>query len=280
MTRLAEAAAVVTGGGSGLGAALAGELAARGATAVLLDLREDRISQIAERIQAGGKPAAGFAADVGNRDQVRQVFAEIGRRFGRIDLLAKVAGRSMLVPFLEMSDDDLDWVLGPNLLGVVYCMRAAAPWMPPGSRIVNVTSVSGRVPTPGEALYSAAKAGVVSLSESLEAELAGRGIGITVVLPGEMSTNLFAEHPSWERRPDFQRRLESPPERVARAIVRAIERDRFELVVPLSMRMTLWLQRLAPGFFRRGVGRFYRRVFEPRIAARDAKAQAKRGAGA
>jgi len=91
-----------------------------------------------------------------------------------------------------------------------------------GSRIVNVTSVSGRVPTPGEAFYSACKAAVVSLSEALEAELAGRGIGVTVVLPGEMSTALFAEHPSWERRPAFQRRMEIPPERVAEAIVRAV----------------------------------------------------------
>jgi NAD(P)-dependent dehydrogenase (short-subunit alcohol dehydrogenase family) len=174
----------------------------------------------------------------------------------------------MLKPFLEMTDNDLDWVLGPNLLGVVYCIRAAVPWMPPGSRIVNVSSVSGRVPTPGEAFYSAAKAGVVSLSEALESEFHGRGIGVTSVHPGEMSTGLFAEHPSWERRPDFQRRMEIPPEQVARAILRAVERERFEVTVPLQMRLVLLLQRVAPGLFRRGVKRFYRKVLEPLISER------------
>ncbi len=170
------------------------------------------------------------------------------------------------MPFLDMSEEDLDWVLGPNFLGVVYTIRAAVRWMQPGSRIVNVTSLSGRIPTPGEAFYSAAKAATVSLSESLDAELAGRGIRVTVVLPGEMSTGLFAEHPSWEKRPDFQRRMEVPPERIARAILRALRRGRFEVVSPASMRWTLVLQRLAPRAFRLGVKRFYRKVFEPRIA--------------
>ena len=96
--------------------------------------------------------------------------------------------------------------------------------------------------------------------------LEGRGIRVTVAFPGEMSTGLFAEHPSWERRPDFQRRMEVPPERVARAILRAVRGDRFEVVAPLTMRLPLLLQRMAPRFFRRGVARFYRRVFAPRIA--------------
>jgi NAD(P)-dependent dehydrogenase (short-subunit alcohol dehydrogenase family) len=200
---------------------------------------------------------------------VDETFAEIGTRFGHVDLLVNCAGRSMLRAFLDMSDDDLDWVLGPNLLGVVYTIRAAARLMPPGSRIVNVTSVSGRVPTPGEAFYSAAKAGVVSLSESLAAELATRGIGVTVALPGEMSTALFAEHASWELRPDFQRRMELPPEQVARAIMRAVRADRFEVVAPAYMRAVLLLQRLAPGLFRRGVGRYYARLVEPRIGTRS-----------
>src|SRR5207249_3112090 len=205
------------------------------------------------RIVAPARPRHTFfytgAARVENelleRGAVARAFAAIGERFGRVDLLANCAGRSMLVPFLEMTDADLDWVLGPNLLGVVHCIRAAVPLMPRGSRIVNVSSVSGRIPTPGEALYSACKAAGVSLSEALEAELASRGIGVTVVLPGEMSTALFAEHPSWERRPAWQRRMEIPPERVAEAIVRAVGRDRFEVVDRASMRAALLVQRAA-----------------------------------
>ena len=263
--KLHGAVAVVTGGGSGLGAALSRELAAAGAVPVILDLRPERVEQAVRELERAGATVAGWVCDVAARAQVASTFAEIGARFGRVDLLVNCAGRSMLRAFLDMTDDDLEWVLGPNLLGVVYTIRAAARWMPRGSRIVNVTSVSGRVPTPGEAFYSAAKAGVVSLSESLTAELATRGIAVTVVLPSEMSTALFAEHASWERRPDFQRRMEQPPEHVARAIMRAVRADRFEVVAPRYMRAVLLLQRIAPGLFRRGVGWYYAKLVEPRI---------------
>jgi NAD(P)-dependent dehydrogenase (short-subunit alcohol dehydrogenase family) len=265
--QLRDAVAVVTGGGSGLGRALAHQLTREGARLAVVDLRPERAEAVVRELQPGGGEAIAVAADVGDRGAVASAFARIGERLGRIDLLVNCAGRSMLVPFLEMTDDELDWVLGPNFLGVVHCVRAAVRLMPPGSRIVNVTSVSGRVPTPGEAFYSACKAAVVSLSESLEAELGGRRIGITVVLPGEMSTALFAEHPSWERRPAFQRRMEVPPERIARAIVRAVRRDRFEVVEPPSMRAALLVQRAAPALFRRGVARYWR-ALESHITGR------------
>jgi len=265
--QLHGAVAVVTGGGSGLGEALARRLAAAGARLAVVDLRAERAERVAAELRRGGCDAADLAVDVGERAAVARAFAAIGERFGRVELLANCAGRSMLVPFLEMTDADLDWVLGPNLLGVVHCIRAAVPLMPRGSRIVNVSSVSGRIPTPGEAFYSACKAAVVSLSEALAAELASRGIGVTVVLPGEMSTALFAEHPSWERRPDFQRRMDIPPERVADAIARALRKDRFEVVEPASMRAALLVQRAAPRLFRRGVARYWR-ALEPRLGRR------------
>jgi len=263
--KLQGAVAVVTGGGSGLGAALGRELVGAGATPVILDLRADRVDRMVRELGRPGVQAAGWVCDVAERGQVESTFAEIGARFGRIDLLVNCAGRSMFRRFLDMTDDDIDWVLGPNLLGVVHTIRAAARFMPRGSRIVNVTSVSGRVPTPGEAFYSAVKAAVVSLSESLEAELACRGIGVTVVLPGGMSTALFAEHSSWELRPDLQRRMERPPEHMARAIKRAVRSDRFDVVAPSYMRAVLLVQRIAPGFFRRGVRWYYSKLVEPRI---------------
>ena len=263
--KLDGAIAVVTGGGSGLGAALVRRLAKAGAKPVILDVRADRVQRVVEELRSTETFALGLVCDVGDRAQVNDAFSQIEAHFQRIDLLINCAGRSMLVPFLEMTDEDLDWILGPNLHGVANCIRRAVPWMPEGSRIVNVTSLSGRIPTPGEAFYSAIKCAVVSLSESLAAELASRRIGVTTVLPGEMSTELFAEHSSWELRPDFQRRMEIPPERVAEAILRAIRRDRFDVVVPAYMRAALLLQRAAPALFRRGVRRYYLRMIEPRV---------------
>lgn len=267
---LRDCVAVITGGGSGLGEELALGLARCGARPVIVDLRPDRVERVVARLGEAGADAGGWACDVGKRDEVARVFSAVGRRFGRIDILVNCAGRSMLRPFLDMTDEDLDWVLGPNLLGVAYCIRSAVPWMPPGSRIVNVSSVSGAVPTPGEAFYSAAKAAVVSLSGSLEAELHGRGIGLTVVLPGEMSTALFAEHPSWRLRPAFQRGMEVAPARVARAVIRAIERGRGEVIVPWYMRLVVLLYRLGPRPFRWGVAVFYYRPLAERISTANA----------
>jgi len=266
---LSGAVAVVTGAGSGLGRALVGLLADAGALPLVVELRPDRVERTVAELRQAGHEGAGWACDVADRRAVAEVFRTIGDRHGRIDLLVNNAGRSALVPFLDLTDDEIDWMTGPNLSGVIHCIRAAAPLMRPGSRIVNVTSVSGRVPTPGEAYYSAMKAAVVSLSESLEAELRTRGIGISVVLPGEMSTGLFREHPSWELRPDWQQRMEVPPERVAAAILRAVRRDRFEVVHPRSMRLTLLAQRIAPTWFRRGVGLYYRTI-ERRISRSEA----------
>jgi 2-hydroxycyclohexanecarboxyl-CoA dehydrogenase len=265
--RLDGAVSVVTGAGSGLGEALARRLARAGARLGVLDLRPERAARVADDLGRAGHDAIAMAVDVGERVAVKRVFAEVKDRFGRVDVLVNCAGRSMLAPFLEMTDDDLDWVAGPNLFGVVHCIRAAVPLMPRGSRIVNVTSVSGRVPTPGEAFYSACKAAVVSLSEALDAELAGRGIGVTVVLPGEMSTGLFAEHPSWERRPPWQHRMEISPERVAETVVRAVRRDRFEVVDRVSMRAALLAQRVAPRLFRWGVSRYWR-ALESQLGAK------------
>ncbi|MFQ5666803.1 MAG: SDR family NAD(P)-dependent oxidoreductase [Candidatus Binatia bacterium] len=258
--------AVVTGAGSGLGAALAVQLAQAGAVPVVIDLRSARVEQTVGALKSRGVEAFGWTCDVGRRDQVKETFSEIGQRLQRINLLVNCAGRSMLRPFLDQSDEDLDWIAGPNLWGVVHCTRAAVRWMPAGSRIVNVSSVSGRIPTPGEAFYSALKAAVASLSESLESELRGRSIGVTLVLPGEMSTALFAEHPSWELRPGFQRRMEVPPERVAAAIVRAVRRERFDVVEPCYLRPPVVLNRLFPNFFRHQLYRSYYRPLEPRIS--------------
>ena len=258
------AVAVITGGGSGLGAALVSRLTNQGATSVIVDIRPDRVERILAETEARGHSAFGWVCDVADAGAVQRLFRVVGDRFGRVDLLVNCAGRSMLCPFLDMTDDDLEWIIGPNLHGVVHCIRAAISLMPPGSRIVNVTSVSGRVPTPGEAYYSALKAAVVSLSESLNAELAGRGISTTVVLPGEMSTALFAEHPSWERRPSFQRRMEIDPDLVAHAILKGVRKGCFEVVRPRYMRVVFAIQRISRTSFRRGVARYWGKV-EPQI---------------
>ena len=114
---LEGAVAVVTGGGSGLGAALVRCLADAGAVPVILDVKAARVEQVLEEIRGEQPSAAGWTCDVGERDQVADTFAAINGRFGRIDLLVNCAGTSMLRPFLEMTEADLDWIARPNHLG-------------------------------------------------------------------------------------------------------------------------------------------------------------------
>ena len=261
-----EAVCVVTGGGSGLGACLVKMLAKRGAKIIILDLRKDRMDESLVELHEQGIDAMAWECDVADREKVKQIFQKIVDRFGQIDLLINCAGRSLLVPFMDMTDEEMDWVTAPNLFGVINCIRAAVPSMPQGSRIINITSVSGKVPTPGEAHYSAMKMAIASLTESLQIEFKRRGIGMMAVFPGEMTTGLYAEHASWEKRPDFQRNMEVPPEVVAGAVIKGIEKNKTQVTSPFSMAASMVVYRFFPKLFQKGVERIYYKPIEDVIS--------------
>jgi len=182
--------AIVTGAGQGIGKAVAAKLAADGATVVVTDLDAATAGQTAAALPA----AVAFRTDVTDRDGVQAMVDDVVRQFGRVDVLVNNAGWDKAGPFAESDPADWDRAIQVNLYGVLHTCKAVVPVMA-GQRagtIVNLGSDAGRVGSSGEAVYSAAKGGVIAFTKSLARELARYQIRVNCVCPGPTDTALFA----------------------------------------------------------------------------------------
>jgi short-subunit dehydrogenase len=171
------------------------------------------------------------------------------REFDRVDVLVNNAGIGSFGPFAEMDQALGDRIVAVNLLAAIRLTRAVLPEMieRDRGRIVNVSSVAGHVGVPGEAVYAATKAALIIFSDSLRYELAGSGVGVTVISPGTVDTAFFERrgHP-YER--GFPKQI--PAERVAAAVVRAVREDRDDLFVPAWGTLPSRLRGAFPGLYR------------------------------
>jgi NAD(P)-dependent dehydrogenase (short-subunit alcohol dehydrogenase family) len=186
----ADQVVVVTGASAGIGAALAEELARRGARLVLVARRREQLEEVARRI--GG--AEIVVADVTRREDVARVLDTAVARLGRVDVWVNNAGRGITRPLEQLTDDDLDAMLRDNVKSALYGMQAALPHFKQRGRgvLVNVSSMLGRVPYATQrSAYSASKAALNSLTETLRFELARDfpGIRVVLVLPGVVATD-------------------------------------------------------------------------------------------
>lgn len=199
-TRLRGHAAFVTGSARGLGRAIAERLAAEGAGVAVADVdlaaAEDAAAAI--RAEQGGRAIA-VAADVRDAAAVEAAMERAAAEFGVLDILVNNAGVLRDARLEAMTDDDWDFVLDVNLRGYFVCARAALPHLRRGGwgRIVNISS-RAYMGNPGQANYTAAKAGVVGLTRALSMELARDGITVNAVAPGAIDTALVRAHPRAE----------------------------------------------------------------------------------
>jgi 3-oxoacyl-[acyl-carrier protein] reductase len=186
--------AVVTGASQGIGRAIAETLAANGATVALVARSAGKLADVAAAIQAAGGKADVFPCDVTQGEAIAGVIEAVVEKLGRLDILVNNAGvtRDTLLP--RMSDEEWDDVLTTNLRAPFLFMRAASrPMMSQRyGRIINVSSVSGLIGNPGQANYSASKAGLVGLTRTVAKELAGRKITVNAVAPGFISSDMTA----------------------------------------------------------------------------------------
>jgi len=185
--------AVVTGASSGIGRAIALELAKRGASVVVNYRRSaDAADDVVEAIQERGGQAVAVQADVGAIDQAAELVKKAVDTFGAIDILVNNAGTTRDQLLMLMSEDDWDVVLRTNLKGMFNCCKAAARKMmrQRSGRIVNISSVSGIAGQAGQTNYAASKAGVIGFTKSLAKELGARGITVNAVAPGFVLTKL------------------------------------------------------------------------------------------
>jgi len=186
--------ALVTGASQGLGRAIAETLAAAGASVALVARNVGKLADVAAGIRAAGGTAVEFPCDVSNGEAVAGVVEQVVEKLGRLDILVNNAGvtRDTLLP--RMSDEEWDEVLTTNLRGPFLFMRAASrPMMQQRyGRIINVSSVSGLIGNPGQANYSASKAGLVGLTRTVSKELAGRKVTVNAVAPGFIASDMTA----------------------------------------------------------------------------------------
>ena len=205
MGRLDGKIAIVTGGGQGIGQAVAGKLALEGATVVVTDLDEAAAKDTA----AGWPGGVAIRADVTDRQGVQAMADRVVRQFGRIDVLVNNAGWDKASSFVESDPADWDRAIAVNLYGVLHACKAVLPVMTGqgGGAVVNLGSDAGRVGSSGEAVYSAAKGGVIAFTKSLAREMARHRIRVNCVCPGPTDTALFASFAGPELREALTRAI-------------------------------------------------------------------------
>jgi uncharacterized protein len=248
--------AVVTGGSSGIGAAIARRLAEKGWHCVLVARNEERLRSLADEL--GGEYEV---CDVGDREAVDRMAASVRERHPAVKLMVNNAGLSGRTPddrrrrgFVDTDPEWIEELFRINFLGAVWCLRAFMPALEAArpAHVVNVASVAGTVAVP-PGLYSATKHALVAFSRSLAASLPAQGIHVHTVNPG------FVETPGFPQRGVLGNRLLEravvSPDYVARRIVSAVERNRPEIFVPGWYRLPALAQAVAPGLVSRLLAR-------------------------
>jgi NADP-dependent 3-hydroxy acid dehydrogenase YdfG len=189
---LSNKVVAVTGASSGIGEATALVCAKAGAAVSLAARRTDRIEELAKRIEGDGGKALAVETDVSQEDQAQRFVQRTAEELGRLDVLVNNAGLMLLGPIEAAETEEWRRMVDVNLLGLLYCTKAALPVMrSQGSgHIVNISSVAGRFARAGSGVYNLTKFGVGAFSEALRQETAGGGIRVTVIEPGAVATEL------------------------------------------------------------------------------------------
>lgn len=269
--RSVRADAVVTGAGSGIGRAFAVELAKRGGRVVCADLDELTAKQTVVLIEQAGGEAVAVGCDVAAESQVHDLADTATSWLGRPpDLVVNNAGIGAGgLPVGQAPLDDWRRTLGVNLWGVVHGCHVFLPLLRERGRggIINVASAAGFSAAPRMAAYNVSKAGVVSLSETLAAELSGTGIAVTVLCPTFVRTNIFGGDLIDPAAAELARKVARvagfSPERVARTTLDAHDRGRLYVLPQLDAKALWGLKRLAPSPYARVAGLVGRFAPEP-----------------
>jgi NAD(P)-dependent dehydrogenase (short-subunit alcohol dehydrogenase family) len=181
---------IVTGGSQGIGRGIAERLAADGANVAICSRSQERVDPVAEGIREDGGTALAVECNVRERDAVEAFVDATVEEFGGVDLLVNNAGGEFVADFEDISENGWKAIVDLNLHGTFHCTQAAGAYMREGDggSVVNVSSVNGQHPAPGETHYGASKAAIISLTKSLAVEWAGDGVRVNCVAPGLIQT--------------------------------------------------------------------------------------------
>jgi NAD(P)-dependent dehydrogenase (short-subunit alcohol dehydrogenase family) len=253
--------AFITGAASGLGRAIAAELAGDGWQLGLLDLSATRLAETEVALRSAGAATFTYAGDVAREEFVAASVADFVQRAGGLDVMVNNAGVAVAGAVESTLAADWRWITDINLFGVVWgCQAALAHMRPAGAGLLlNTASSAGFAAAPRMSAYNATKAAVISLSETAAAELAGTGIQVSVAMPGFFSTHLLETMRAPEQERAMAGRIMSASGKDATAAARAIlgqaARGELHIVWPREYRLAWRLKRLFPAWFVRRVGR-------------------------
>lgn len=244
---------VVTGGGAGIGRALTIALLDRGATVAAIDARSEGLEETTQVADAGARFVT-FVVDVTDRDGVAGLPDRVIEALGPVDGLINNAG--IIQPFVRVVDldyDVIDKVIDVNLYGTISMVKAFLPHLleRPEAHIANVSSMGGFLPVPGQTVYGASKAAVKLFTEGLYAETLGTSVGVSVVMPGAVMTDITKNSgvPLPEMSPEEMEKAAgrgTSPEDAARIILDGIEANRLHIYVGSDSKMMSLATKVAP----------------------------------
>ena len=241
---------VITGASSGIGRQLVMDFAARGAIVVGCARSIIKLKEALKEVRRTSPRSTMIGCDVSDAEQVRGMMKKILADYGQIDILVNNAGIGMRKAFIETSLETVEQLMRTNYLGAVYCTHEALPSMIARriGHIVNISSVAGKIGTLNLAAYCGSKFALNGWSESLYHELRPLGIKVSVICPGPVQTDFNRDFRDSEPK--------SPPamivstEAVCREVIHAIDKDKFEVVMPRSLALVSAFARFVPGLFR------------------------------
>ncbi|HVE40110.1 MAG TPA: SDR family oxidoreductase [Planctomycetota bacterium] len=249
--RFAGKVALVTGASTGIGRALALELARQGADVVAAARRLELLEKLCRDIEGLGRKALALKCDVTREDELRAAVAAATSRFGALDIVVANAGFGVVGAVEDLSGDDFRRQFETNVFGVIHTVKAALPELVKSKgRLALVGSVSGHVTVPGTAAYSMSKYAIRSLADALFHELRPKGVAVTLISPGFVESdfrqvdNQGVHHP--ESRDPYPQWLVMPKEVAARKIARAIAWRRREIILTGHGKLAVFIHRHFP----------------------------------
>ena len=248
--KLQEKVVVITGGGNGMGRELVLQALKRGARVAALDIRQESLDEVASIADAGDRLST-HLVNIAERERVAELPDEVIAHHGAVDCIINNAG--IIQPFVDVSEvgfDVVDRVINVNLHGTINMTKTFLPHLlkRPEGHVLNVSSMGGFIPFPGQSIYGAAKAGVKLLTEGLYAELLETNVGVSIAMPGAIGTDIVKNSGAGDISADADGggHKTLAPADAAKIMLDGIERNRFYIYVGSDAKFMSFLRRIAP----------------------------------